>query len=161
MSVERYLNFVCKKNVQMNIEVKRFQFEDTELTKTGNQIRQKVFVEEQKVDPKLEYDEFEKESQFYMLFVDEQPAGTARWRHTEKGIKLERFAVLKEYRNKGYGSELLKDVMKDIVPLKKTIYLHSQLKAVNYYQRIGFKAEGPQFLEANIWHYMMVYVPGA
>ena len=58
-------------------------------------IRKNVFVIEQEVDPAKEYDEFEDSSTHFLASVEGSPAGTARWRFTKNGIKLERFAVLK------------------------------------------------------------------
>jgi predicted GNAT family N-acyltransferase len=136
------------------IEIKRFGFQEKELFALSSSIRTIVFVEEQKVNPLLEYDH-EEESHFYLLYVDGKPVATARWRETEKGIKLERFAMLKDFRNQGLGSELLKEVLDDVQKLNKKIYLHSQLKAVSYYERAGFKKAGEMFTEAGIEHYMM------
>lgn len=136
------------------LEIKRFGFQDKELFEPCCSIRIQVFVEEQNVDPKLEYDH-EEESHFYLLLYEGKPIATARWRETEKGIKLERFAMLKEFRNLGLGSELLKEVLKDVQKLDKKIYLHSQLMAVSYYERAGFIKVGEKFTEAGIEHYLM------
>jgi predicted GNAT family N-acyltransferase len=138
------------------IEVIRFMFEDKDLLEISNKIRTEVFVKEQNVDPVLEY-EHEEEGHFYLMYLDKNPVATARWRTTEKGIKLERFAILKEYRNKGLGSVLLTEVMKDVLNLKQKIYLHAQLKAVPFYKRAGFVKEGGIFSEAGIEHYLMEY----
>ncbi len=137
------------------IKVLSFTTKDKKLTKLVFQIRQEVFVVEQNVDPELEYDEFEDISQHYLVFENDTPVATARWRKTEKGIKLERFSLLKKYRNKGIGTILLKKVMQDILPLNKNIYLHSQVLAVNLYLREGFKISGEKFMEAGIEHYFM------
>ena len=137
------------------IEVVRFEFSDKKHADMAFAIRQKVFVEEQEVDPAEEY-EFEEESHHFLLFKDGIPVMTARWRETEKGIKLERFAMLKEYRNLGLGSILLKEIIKDVKHLGKKVYLHAQLKAVPFYEREGFVAEGDIFEEANILHYLMI-----
>jgi predicted GNAT family N-acyltransferase len=118
-------------------------------------IRQTVFVEEQEVDPVLEYDEFEETSVHFVAVVYGIPAGTARWRRTPNGIKLERFAVLSEYRNQGIGSVIVEAVLNDL-PDKTNVYLHSQLSACSLYARFGFKEEGDQFEEAGIMHYKMV-----
>ena len=120
-------------------------------------IRQKVFVEEQKVDGDEEYDEHESIATHYLVFVDDKPAATSRWRHTDKGIKLERFSVLPEFRNKGIGAALVKHVLSDVVPFGKIIYLHAQVAAMNVYARNGFEPIGELFYEANIPHYKMIY----
>ena len=137
------------------IKVLSFTTKDKKLAKLAFQIRQEVFVIGQNVDPELEYDEFEDISQHYLVFENDTPVATARWRKTEKGIKLERFSLLKKYRNKGIGTILLKKVMQDILPLKKNIYLHSQVSAVNLYMREGFKVSDEKFMEAGIEHYFM------
>lgn len=120
-------------------------------------IRQKVFVEEQKVDGDEEYDEYESIATHYLVFVDNQAVATSRWRHTDKGIKLERFSVLSEFRNKGIGAALVKQVLADVVPFEKLIYLHAQVAAMNVYARSGFEPIGELFYEANIPHYKMIY----
>ena len=126
-----------------------------DLAALANEIRQKVFVEEQKVDPALEYDEFEQVARHYLLYVDGVPAATARWRETEKGIKLERFATLLSQRNQGLGARILQKVLDDVIPTGKKVYLHSQLKAIPFYRRHGFKKIGEQFTEADIEHMKM------
>jgi predicted GNAT family N-acyltransferase len=113
-------------------------------------------VDEEGVDPVLEYDR-EEEAHHYLLMIIDKPVATSRWRETEKGIKLERFAVLPEFRNRGLGEIILKEVLKDVKPLKKTIYLHSQLRAVPFYERNGFVKKGPVFYEADMGHYYMEY----
>ena len=138
------------------IKIKRFGFSDKELLKISNKIRTAVFIVEQNVDPQLEY-EFEEQGNFYLLYFENIPIATARWRETKIGIKLERFAMLKEYRNQGLGAKLLAEVMKDVLPMNKKIYLHSQISAINYYKRAGFIEKGDHFFEADIEHIRMEY----
>lgn len=139
------------------IDIVRFTYSDQNLASISMAIREAVFVKEQGVSATLEYDGLDEAAVHYLLFEDNNPIGTARWRETAEGIKLERFALLPQCRNKGTGSELLKRVMSDVLAEKKKIYLHAQEKAVGYYLRAGFEAEGPLFVEANINHYKMVY----
>ena len=136
-----------------------FSFSDKKLMDIAFSIRQKVFVKEQQVDQREEYDEFEESSIHYLVFVDDKPVGTARWRITRDGIKLERFAVLKESRNAKAGWTVLMKVLDDVIPLEKKIYLNAQITAVKFYEREGFVAEGEMFMEANIQHYRMVLNP--
>lgn len=139
----------------MHTEVKRFRTSDQSLAEKAFRIRDKVFVEEQDVDKDIEYDGLDDECMHYLLLSEGKAVATARWRETEKGIKLERFAVLKEYRNGGYGGLVLDEVLSDVLPLGKRIYLHSQDAAVRFYERHGFVKMGRPFLEANIWHFVM------
>jgi predicted GNAT family N-acyltransferase len=138
------------------IEIVSFNISGSpDLAEQAHTIRQEVFVKEQHVDPEIEYDEYEGSAVHYLLYVDDEPVATARWRETSRGIKLERFATLKEYRNKGLGAVMLEDILEDIIPLGKEIYLHSQLKAIPFYERYGFVKEGKQFTEADIEHHTM------
>ncbi|MBM3404437.1 MAG: GNAT family N-acetyltransferase [Bacteroidetes bacterium] len=140
------------------IRIKKFTFDNKDLLDIAQGIRKKVFVVEQKVDPKLEIDEHEKECHHYLLYDDHLPIATARWRETYDGIKLERFAVISDYRNKGIGTVILREVMQDTLLLNKAIYLHAQTAAVLFYEVHGFVKTGKCFMEANMKHYRMEYV---
>jgi predicted GNAT family N-acyltransferase len=122
-------------------------------------IREKVFVIEQEVDPDEEYDEFEDISTHFLAKFQNQPAGTARWRYTDNGVKLERFAVLKPMRAKGVGYALVSAVVEDIKlqpqAKGKKLYLHAQLDAMPLYAKFGFQKVGDMFEECNIKHYKM------
>ena len=132
---------------------------DEELAQ-AHAIRTKVFVNEQHVPVEEELDEFENSSRHYLAWLNGKAAGTARWRVTEKGIKLERFAVLKEFRKQGVGSALVEFVLKEITDQpgfkNKEIYLHSQLNAMPLYSKFGFRKIGNIFEEAGIKHYKMI-----
>ncbi len=122
-------------------------------------IREKVFVQEQNVPRDAELDQHEPTARHYLATYDGVPCGAARWRKTENGVKLERFAVLPEYRNKNVGAKVLEAVLEDVQaeqPQQK-IYLHAQLPAVNFYKRHGFAPEGEMFSECDIQHYKMTY----
>jgi predicted GNAT family N-acyltransferase len=138
------------------IEIKSFTSADKAFYDKALEIRQQVFIDELNVDPTLEI-ENEESCKFYLIFVNEKVAGTARWRENDKGIKLERFALLPEFRNQGTGSVLLKRILDDILPFNKKIYLHAQLNAVRYYERQGFVKSGDIFTEAFIQHYLMIF----
>jgi predicted GNAT family N-acyltransferase len=123
-------------------------------------IREKVFQQEQGVPVALEFDEHDRRDARHYLAraTDGTPAGAARWRETENGVKLERFAVLPEFRNKEIGAVLLRAVLADVraeLP-NAPVYLNAQLRAVPFYARHGFKTEGDMFVEADIQHYRMV-----
>ncbi len=140
------------------IEIRKIESLKSEDAKRAFAIRQTVFVEEQEVDPELEYDEFESGSHHYLVLKENQPVGTARWRETSKGVKLERFAVLPEFRDQGIGEKLLARILEDVKPLGRKIYLHAQLRALLLYERAGFVKQGEIFFEANIEHYYMEYI---
>ena len=114
-----------------------------------------VFIEEQNVPEDIEI-EYEDES-FHVLVSDgTQPVATGRWRKTSEGYKLERFAVLKEFRTKGIGRDIVKFVL-DQIPSEDMIYLHAQESVIKFYKDLGFTIIGSTFIEADIVHAKMVY----
>jgi predicted GNAT family N-acyltransferase len=118
-------------------------------------IRNQVFVIEQKVDATEEYDDDDEKCTHFIAYNNGVACGTARWRFKEKGIiKLERFAVLKEYRNTGVGAALVKAALQDL-PYATKVMLHAQVHAVPFYEKMGFKSYGQQFEEAGIQHFAM------
>ncbi|TCC89359.1 GNAT family N-acetyltransferase [Pedobacter frigiditerrae] len=118
-------------------------------------IRKIVFVDEQGCPPELEW-ENEDVSHHFIALSDHQPCGACRWRKTDKGYKLERFAVLKEFRGQGVGRALIATALDDLPADADYIYLNSQLDAMSLYAKFGFVAEGEQFEEAGIQHFKMV-----
>jgi predicted GNAT family N-acyltransferase len=118
-------------------------------------IRREVFVDEQNCPPELEW-EFEEESNHFFATVNGEPAGACRWRKTDKGYKLERFAVLKKFRGMGVGQELVKTVLADLPADAEYVYMHAQIQAVSLYEKFGFEKTGPEFEEAGIRHYKMI-----
>lgn len=141
----------------MNIKVEKVKTK--EQLDTIFKIRKDVFVIEQEVDPAEEYDAFEDSSSHFLASVEGSPAGTARWRFTKNGIKLERFAVLKNMREKGVGQALVQSVLDDISKSEeskgKLVYMHAQLSAISLYTKFGFQKVGEMFEECNIKHYQM------
>lgn len=128
------------------------------MLKKIHEIRKEVFVDEQGCPEDIEW-EFEEESNHYAAELNGTIVGTARWRFTNNGIKLERFAVLKPYRNLEVGKALLLRILADTQEHNKLRYLHAQLPARNFYLRHGFTEQGPNFWEADIEHVKMVILP--
>jgi predicted GNAT family N-acyltransferase len=118
-------------------------------------VRREVFVIEQNCPPELEW-EFEDESTHFLATVDGEPAGACRWRKTENGYKLERFAVLQKFRGFGVGQALVKAALNDLPANADYVYLNAQVQAVSLYEKFNFEKTGPQFEEAGIQHYKMI-----
>jgi len=138
------------------IEIKRFKTSNQPLFDEARIIRDVVFIQEQQVDEQDEFDEYEEECEHFLLTYNEKAIGTARWRTVGEKVKLERFAVLKEYRGKKYGDQLLQAVILSASSQNKTMYMHAQLKAIPFYERQGFKKVGELFVECEIEHYKMI-----
>ncbi len=143
--------------MEKNFQIKLVETEE-ELKKVF-EVRERVFIEEQNVDRSEEFDEYEESSRHLIaLNSDNEGIGCSRWRETSKGIKLERFAVDKQYRSKGVGDSLVKETLTDIEKIKGNgnyLYLHAQIGVVPLYERNGFQMKGGKFIECDIWHYFM------
>lgn len=140
------------------ISIKSFYTSDQKSFQEARRIRTVVFIEEQKVEERDEFDEFEDESIHYLLYENNDPIGTARWRVVGNKVKLERFAILEEARGKQYGENLVKQVTQDALKEDKNMYLHAQLRAIPLYERCGFQKVGELFSECDIDHYKMEYI---
>ena len=132
------------------------------IVKTNNEknlalnIRREVFIKGLNIPEHLEIDSNEESSKYILAKVDGKSVGTARWRKTDEGMKLERFAVLNDYRSIGIGTMMTKFILNQLKN-SKLIYLNAQESAIFFYEKMGFKPIGPRFKEVNIEHQKMIY----
>ena len=123
-------------------------------------IRNIVFVGEQNCPYDIEVvPSEEEEAKHFLIYYKETPVGTIRYRAMgDRTYKIERFAVLKEYREHGYGKDaflyLVAKLEENFNPC--TIYFNAQYQLFDYYKALGFTEEGETFYEANIKHIKMV-----
>ena len=123
-------------------------------------IRTKVFIQEQNCPYEIEVvEKEEKESHHYLIYNKDIVVGTIRYRQTgDREFKIERFAVLKEYRGHEYGKQafqyLVNKISEENTPC--TIYFHAQYQLMDYYKSLGFVEEGETFIEADIKHVKML-----
>ncbi|MCX7998845.1 MAG: GNAT family N-acetyltransferase [Leptospiraceae bacterium] len=125
------------------------------------EIRKKVFIEEQKVTYEEEFDEFDSalNTRHFTLKVEAKTIGTCRLRKAKDGFKIERVALLKDYRKHGYGTRLMEFVINYCKDLKaKRIYLYAQEEVIPFYEKLGFSTYGESFLDARIPHRAMELV---
>ncbi len=117
-------------------------------------VRHEVFVEEQSVDPNIEWDGRDEACEHVVVFEAGRCVGTGRL--TPEG-RIGRMAVLRECRGHGHGGAMLAALI-DIARSKglEEVSLHAQVHAINFYERYGFVAEGEVFQEAGIDHRHMV-----
>ena len=128
--------------------------------KKAFEIRNLVFCEEQKVSKKIEFDGRDKFCNHYLATINKFPIGTARVREKKRDVfKIERMAVLKDYRMKGVGKALIKKILNQYVIIGKTnnLILNSQIMAIGFYKKFGFIEIGKEFIEADIKHIEMIY----
>ena len=119
-------------------------------------IRTAVFVKEQKVPQTIEFDGLDKESVHVLVKLDKKTIGCARIRSINGKIKLERVAILKEYRNKGFEKRLMQYLISYCEARNATeIVIHAQYYLKRFYEELGFNPRGEAFFEAGIKHIEM------
>jgi predicted GNAT family N-acyltransferase len=122
-------------------------------------IRQKVFIEEQGIDQRLEYDGLDNQCTHFLGYYQNQAVSCVRLRDCGESIKLERLATLPAFRGKGLGKLLTNEVTNwfSSNAVGKQLYLHAQDSAISFYQKLGWVPEGEPFTEAGIGHQKMIY----
>ncbi|MGA6221385.1 GNAT family N-acetyltransferase [Streptomyces umbrinus] len=130
-------------------------------------VRKEVFVVEQGVPQDLEYDSYDADA-LHVLAVREDglPFGAGRLLYGEvaaaktggePGVgSLGRLAVLKAARGLGVGAALVRGI-EDAARARglTAVDLHAQTHALGFYERLGYVAYGPEFLDAGIAHLAM------
>jgi predicted GNAT family N-acyltransferase len=120
----------------------------------AHEIRHAVFVLEQGVPREVEVDGRDGESLHFLAWMGARAVATARVRRTADGHKLERVAVLEPLRGRRVGDVLIRHVLLAL-PSHERVYVHAQSAALGFWQRLGFVAEGPGFVEGGIDHRYM------
>ena len=138
----------------MKIDIKIIENDDD--LQICQSIRGEVFILEQNISKDVEMDDTLINATYILATIQDEPVGTARWRYTEYGIKLERFAVLKNYRGMGIGKALVRFILESL-KREKNIYLNAQESVIKFYEKLGFICYGELFIEAEIHHQKMVY----
>lgn len=119
-------------------------------------IRKTVFVEEQAVPLELELDEYDDIATHFLLRDGDAPLATARLLDKHGRAKIGRVAVLQEARGRGLGLLLMRAVLDEARRQGfSEAVLDSQTYAIPFYERLGFVAEGEEFDDAGIPHYLM------
>jgi len=116
-------------------------------------IREKVFIQEQKVMPELEWDGMDEKAIHFLVFNDNAAIGCARAIVIKDHMQLGRMAVLKEYRGQGIGSALIEKAMTTAkLNQLSAIYISAQCHAIDFYKKFGFEVTSDIYLDAEIPH---------
>ncbi|CAM8402425.1 GNAT family N-acetyltransferase [Candidatus Methylopumilus planktonicus] len=116
-------------------------------------IREKVFIQEQKVTPQLEWDGMDEKAIHFLVFNDKAAIGCARAIVIKDHMQLGRMAVLKEYRGQGIGSALIEKAMTTAkLNQLSAIYISAQCHAIDFYKKFGFEVTSDIYLDAEIPH---------
>lgn len=121
-------------------------------------IRVTVFVHEQNVPVELEADEYDADA-LHLIARDANNEAVGTLRLVDKGAglaKIGRVATLSMVRGQGVGATLMEEAVRLAQERGFTVaILDAQLPVIGFYERFGFVAEGPEFLDAGIRHRRM------
>ena len=119
------------------------------------EVREAVFVDEQKVPREIELDEHDQNCR-HVVARDGDGTAIGTGRLLPNG-NIGRMAVLADWRGKGVGRAMLERLLEEAAQRNvRHLALHAQTQAGGFYRRFGFVEEGPEFMEAGIPHRTMV-----
>lgn len=116
-------------------------------------IRDEVFIKEQGISKDIEFDGKDVDSYHVLVSFEDTKIATGRM---QKDGRIGRISVLKEYRNRGLGTLIMKAFIKEAKKKKyEKVYLDSQITAVSFYEKLGFTISSDVFVKAEIEHITM------
>lgn len=121
------------------------------------QIRDEVFVVEQRLTPNARNDPDDRRSIHYLAEYDGEAAGTGRLTMLGNEAQIAWVAVRKDYRGYGIGWRIM-EVMIERSEAEdgEYIILNAQTHALKFYERLGFYPVGRIFTMADIPHQVMI-----
>ena len=126
------------------------------ITDEIKQIRIDVFMKEQGFEE--EFDAIDEIAKFVLLSIDGKSAGTCRYFPSDVAgdAHIGRMAVRKLYRGRHLGTKIMmaaeNAIRRDGF---KTCSLSAQVQARPFYESLGYKAEGEEYLDEGCPHVMM------
>jgi len=119
-------------------------------------IRREVFVREQGIPESDEWDDEDATGVHVLATLNREPVGTGR---LNRAGKIGRIAVMSGLRGRGIGTQILRCLLQEARRHGiREPFLHAQVQAVPFYERLGFSCQGGEFDEAGIPHVRMSLV---
>ncbi len=122
------------------------------------ELRRVVFILEQGVSLEDEVDGRDPEARHLLAWDGGVAVGTARLLVEGEVGKIGRVCVLEQARGMGMGADLIRFAVEVFrgVPGVRKVKLGAQVHALGFYERLGFVAEGPVYMDAGMEHRDMV-----
>jgi GNAT superfamily N-acetyltransferase len=101
--------------------------------------------------------ETEKDNILIGAFEEEQMLGCCMLVEEEPGIvRLRQMAVLNDLQGKGIGRALM-NFAENLARDRgyRCLRMHARINAIGFYEKVGYKVHGDQFVEVTIPHYVM------
>lgn len=116
-----------------------------------------VFTNEQNIGQNIVLDEKDLAATHFLAIENNEPCGAARLIEENKNTaRLQRLAVLPQYRGKGIAKQIMQAVEIEAKKQKyKKIVLDAQTHATGLYTKLNYKKAGKEFMEVGIPHILM------
>jgi predicted GNAT family N-acyltransferase len=142
------------------MHVELFDIHDTERMAAAFAVRFPVFVEEQRVPAEEEVDDHDRtdgDARHALIRDGDTPVAAGRYyRIEETTAQIGRMAVLRDYRGRRIGRQLLDALVDDARRRGFTrVALNAQDHAIAFYAKAGFTPFGETLVECDILHQPM------
>lgn len=134
------------------MDIKIFQ----SLPEDAVDIRVEVFVDEQGFNE--EFDSDDKYAIHFVGYIDDEAVATSRvLKRDGESFLIGRIAVKKQFRGKGFGSLIVNAAEEHIKSIGgRKVFIHSQMRAAEFYEKIGYTKTGDTDEEEGCPHCMMI-----
>jgi len=138
-----------------NIHLLKLNFGDNDFSIIRD-IRKNVFSSELGISESKLFDKYDETCDHFILFDGKNIVGAIRFMNIDDSIKLERMAILFEFRTKNYGISAISQLIEyyGTKGYNKMI-LDSIYSVRNFYKKCGFVEEGEIFQRVGIDHIRM------
>jgi predicted GNAT family N-acyltransferase len=139
----------------IEINILKLNFNDEDFSHIRN-IRKSVFNTELGILESELFDKHDETCDHFLIFDGKKIVGSVRIRSMNTSIRLERMAILKEFRTKNYGKNCIFQ-LKEYYSTKNfsRIILDSIYSVRGFYKKCGFIEEGEIFQRVGIDHIRM------
>ena len=139
----------------VEINILKLNFNDEDFLHIRH-IRKSVFNTELGISESELFDKHDETCDHFLIFDGKKIAGSVRIRSIENTIKLERMAILKEFRAKNYGKNFILQITEYYSTKNfSQLILDSIYSVRGFYKKCGFIEEGEIFQRVGIDHIRM------
>ncbi|MDQ0317865.1 putative GNAT family N-acyltransferase [Pararhizobium capsulatum DSM 1112] len=126
------------------------------LGNAGLNLRREVFVREQHVPADEEFDADDLTAIHFIAIKDGEVCGVLRFITKPEHVKIGRVVVRQDYRGEGIAKVMMKAAMETVIAQNdRRFHLDAQVDKVGFYEKFGFAAYGPEFMDGGMPHRAM------
>lgn len=116
-------------------------------------LRTLIFVQEQNISPKVEFDAYDSDQTNYLvIYYNQTPVATGRYQQDDlTTVHPDRVCVRREWRKKGIGRRVILELEQAGRRNNCTLSrIHGEKQAVPFYKKLGYEVVSDEFIEDGI-----------